>query len=301
MTSCAITDHGWMAGVIDFYKACKKEGIKPLLGVEAYITEDEDGKEYDRNRDNMHMVLIAKDKIGYSKLLKLCTEAALDNFYYKPRIYKPKLRALQGHVIATSACLGGILAKKLHFKRDNYGRATEAVDENGLIRQELEYYLDVFDKDFFLELQVWDSGDHFQPVFNKFLLDTGKDMNLPFVLTADAHYLTKEDTALHELLMAMQMKLTVEEYKNSGDMLYGPHFYVASSDTMLARAKSINCEEAYYNTQEIANRCNVEIELGKYKEPTFNIEDVEDYDEFVIWKKRRGNNQIECMRHSHVS
>lgn len=298
MTSCAITDHGWMAGAIDFYKACTKEKIKPLIGVEAYVTDDEDGLPNEKKtRDNMHMVLIAKDNIGYSRLMQTVSKAALNNFYYKPRISKENLRALGGHVIATSACLGGIIAKRLHFDKDAYGRATEVRDEDSRISQEVDYYLDIFGDDFYLELQGWDSGDHFQPTYNRYLLEFGKERKLPFVLTADAHYLKLEDEKLHELLMAMQMKMTVESYKENSEMLYGPHFYVAEPAEMLKRAQIIGCEESYYNTQVIADKCNVEIELGKYQEPIFKIEETEDYDDFLRWKSTRADNTTECMRH----
>lgn len=310
MSACAITDHGWMAGVIDFYKACKKAEVKPLLGVEAYVTDDEDGLENkDKTRDNMHMVLIAKDAVGYSGLLQAVSNAALNNFYYKPRISKENLRALGGHVVATTACLGGIFAKKVHFKKDDYGRATEVVDEDKVLDKELNFYMDVFGDDFYLELQGWDSGDRFQPVYNRFLLEFGKERKLPFVLTADAHYLTLEDEKLHELLMAMQMKQTVEHYRENSEMLYGPHFYVAEPEEMMKRAQAIGCEEAYHNTSVIADKCNVEIELGKYQEPIFKIEETEDYQEFLEYKAKKlgpiepidscfkHSSTTECMEH----
>lgn len=304
MTSCAITDHGWMAGVIDFYKNCTKEGIKPLLGVEAYVTDNEDGLENEHKvRDNMHMVLIAKDAIGYSGLLQAISNGALNNFYYKPRIYKENLRALSGHVIATSACLGGVLAKKLSFVTDQYGRATEIRDEEKRISSDVDFYLDVFGDDFYLELQGWDSGDRFQPVYNQYLLEFGKQRKLPFVITADAHYLTLEDEKLHELLMAMQMKKTVEDYRENSEMLYGPHFYVAEPAEMLRRSQQMGCEEAFYNTQEIADKCDVQIELGKYQEPIFKIEETDDYQEFLRYKAKVLGPQIPvdaCFQHSSI-
>jgi DNA polymerase-3 subunit alpha len=287
MTSCAITDHGWMAGAVDFYKTAKKHGIKPIIGVEAYITEDEDNKEKDKARDNMHMVLLAKDNIGYSKLLQTVSNAALNNFYYKPRISKQNLKELSGHVIATTACLGGIVAKKLEFEKDQYGRATHCHDPQGLIEKEIDFYRQIFQDDLYLELQVWNSGDNYQPVFNKFIKQTGKNLQMPFVLTADAHYLKQGDEKLHEMLMAMQLKMTVEDYRENSEMLYGPHFYVGSPEEMLRRAQSIDCEEAYYNTNKISEACNIDIKLGQYQEPIFNIEETDDYNDFLAWKKNR--------------
>lgn len=290
MTACAITDHGWMAGVVDFYKTCTGAGIKPIIGVEAYVTDDKDDLyNEDKNRDNMHMVLLAKDNEGYKRLLQAVSHASLHNFYYKPRIYREHLRNLKGHVIATTACLGGIIAKRLHFEPDQYGRAITCMDESGTAAREVNFYRSIFGDDFYLELQVWDNEDRYQPVYNQFLLQFGKEHNLPFVLTADAHYLKQGDEKLHELLMAMQMKMTLEEYQEHSDMLYGPHFYVAGPDEMMARAQSLNCIEAYNNTQRIAEQCNVEIKLGKYQEPEFKIEEAEDYQDFLVWKEQHGS------------
>lgn len=287
MTSCALTDHGWLAGTVEFYKEMRSHKIKPLLGLEAYITEDEDGKESDLTRDNMHMILIAKDIIGYRKLLELNTNAGLHNFYYKPRIWKGHLQQLAGHVVATSACLGGVISKKLEFKKDDYGRAIEIIDPENIGLKDIEYYAQLFGDDFYLELQAWDNGDHFQPLFNQYLLKHGLNMKLPFVITADAHYLKKGDEKLHEMLMAMQMKMTLEQYLESGELQYGPHFYVKTPEEMLEGAKNLNCEEAYYNTKAIADKCNVELELGTLYPPVFNIKEADDYQDFLGWKKGR--------------
>lgn len=183
-------------------------------------------------------------------------------------------------------CLGGQLPKQLEFKKDLYGKAIGIEDINGKFKKEFEWFSKEFDKDFYLELQVWDNGDHFQPILNKFLLDYGKETGAQFVLTADAHYLNKEDEKLHEILMAMQQKMTLQEYKENSELQYGPYFYVASGEEMLERAKSINCEEAFYNTQIIKDKCNVEIPLGKYEEIYYPIDNnLKDYDEFIKWKE----------------
>lgn len=286
MTACAITDHGWMAGVVDFYKKCTEAGIKPILGVEAYITEDPDGMENEeKTRDNMHMVLLAKDNLGYSLLLDTVSNAALNNFYYKPRIYKEQLKKLEGHVIATTACMGGVLAKKCAFITDTYGRAQLCHDEMGFIASDAQFYRNIFGEDFYLELQVYNDENNFQQMYNQFLLQFGRANDYPFVLTADAHYLERADAELHELLMAMQMKMTVEEYRELENMQYGPHFYVAPPEEMKERADSIDCASAYINTQKIAEVCNVDIQLGEYQEPIFHIEETDDYQEFLKWKK----------------
>jgi DNA polymerase III subunit alpha len=282
MTACALTDHAVMGGIVDFYKQCKANHIKPLLGVEAYITEDQDGKE-EKTRDNSHLILIAKNETGLRDLCTLSSEAALNNFYYKPRIYKHKLQLLSGNVIVATACIGGILAKKAKFEVDAYGKCTACTDPNGDVGRELEWYRSIFQDDFYLELQSWDDGLHHQREYNRLLMGLGQARGTQFVITSDAHYLRKEDHSLHELLMAMQIKKTIEEYREAGEMQYGPYFYVKTPEELLSEAKELGVEEAYYNTMKIAEQCNVEIELGKYKPPTFKIEEAEDYPEFKSW------------------
>jgi len=254
-----------------------------LHNCEAYITDDPDDSE-ERTRDNKHMVLIAKDNTGYQGLLSLVSNAARHNFYYKPRIYKENLRELSGHVIATTSCLAGVLSKHCIRDLDIYERAAKCHDPQGHVARELDFYLDTFGSDLYLELQVWKDDDKRQTTYNEFLLDLGRQRGLPFVITADAHYLTKEDSELHELLMAMQTKMSLETYRESSEFQYGPEFYVKTPAEMLAGAQSIGCEEAYYNTEKIAEQCNVEIELGTYYPPVFNVEEADDYSKFLEWK-----------------
>ena len=290
--SCSITDHGWCAGAVAFYKECKKGGIKPLLGVEAYTTLDPDGQDKTNkdlwHRDNMHMVLLAKDNEGWSGILQLASEAALDNFYYKPRIYLPKLERLSGHVVATSACLGGVLSKNLWFKEDHYGRVQKCVDESNLAADMADQLASYFPGDFYLELQDWEDGTNKNTAFIQYLLQLGEKTGLPFVITSDAHYITKEDHKTHELLMAMQLKISVEEYRNDiSQFKYGNYFYVKTPEEMLESARHLGREDAYHNTNKIADKCNVSLTLGKYQIPEFNITEMEDYDDFLNWHKER--------------
>lgn len=260
---------------------------------EAYITEDEDHKEKDKTRDNYHMVLLAKDFVGYQKLCKLISDAATCNFYYKPRIWERHLEQLSGHVIATTACLGGVTAKRAHYPLDAYERARVCLDEDKRVRAALERYAAIFGKDFYIEIQDWPDENKYQQTYNEFILKEGKELGLPFVITADAHYLTKDDTRLHDMLMAMQMNQTLDKYKDNEEMKYGPHFYVKSPEEMFESAKRWNCEEAYFNTGEIADQCNIEITLGEYKQPVFDISQEEDYKEFLSWKENR-KHECEC-------
>ena len=268
ITSCAITDHGWMAGIIDFYKQCKKNDIKPLIGVEAYVTEDEDDQgKGEKTRDNAHLILIAKNQDGFQDLLRLCSEAALRNFYYKPRISRDKLRRLRGNVVITTACLGGVVSKKVNYEKDLYERVTSVSDPNASARDTIQWFQDNFGDDFYLELQDWPDETNHQQEYNKFLLKLGREMGCQFVITCDSHYLKREDYKLHELLMALQLKTTLDKYQDKEEMQYGPHFYVKSPKEMLEAAKRWECEEAFHNTNVIADKCNVEIELGVYKPP----------------------------------
>ena len=288
--SCAITDHGWMAGVIDFYKQCKANDIKPLIGVELYVTGDEDNLENaDKNRDNQHLVVIAKDNEGYKGLLKLVSLAALNNFYYKPRVYRGHLSQLAGHVCVTSACLGGPLSKLATVEKNNYGKVTKIHDPDGAVARELDFYQNTFGGDFYLEVQDWDSGDYHQPRYNEYLLQQSLTRNIHCVITSDAHYLRAEDHGLHTLLMAMQHKQSVAEYQDNNTMQYGPYFYVKTPEEMLVSARKLGCEEAFHNTNVIAEKCNVEIELGVYKQPRFNIEEASDFEEFQEWQKQRAD------------
>lgn len=288
ITSCAITDHGWMGGVVEFYKKCKKAKIKPLLGIEAYVTQDEDDlpEEIQKTRDNNHIVLIAKDNIGLKILYKLISEAVTHNFYYKPRIYRPKLEQLSGHCIVTTACLKGDLASRCHFQENNYGGITK-VSSNPGFNSLLKWYRERFEKDFYLEFQDWDDETHKQREYNSFITQTAAYTGLPLVITSDAHYLKKEDHELHKMLMAMQFKMTLDKYKESDMMQYGPHFYIKTPEEMVQSCTRWNCPEACKNTLEIAEKCNTEIEIGKYEYPEFDITEMEDYEEFLSYRSKQ--------------
>jgi DNA polymerase-3 subunit alpha len=274
ITSCAITDHGWMAGVVEFQKQMTKAGVKPIIGVEAYITDDPDGLEDNslKHKDNYHLVILAKDNTGLKTLFSLLSNAASQNFYYKPRIYKKHLVELAGHAIVTSACLGSETAKK-DFASFDPQYST------------VKFLSDIFCEDFYLELQDWDDGSGIQPAYNKYLLGCRAHSFWPaqYVLTTDAHYLRKEDYKLHEIMMAMQLKKTLREYREEGKMIYGPYFYVKTDEEMKRSSLELEIPEAYENTIAIAEKCNASVELGKYHMPDFKVEQAGDYKEFTEW------------------
>lgn len=290
MTACALTDHGNLHGMIDFYKECKKASIKPIIGVECYITNDPDGvdEEYKKTRDNHHMVLLAQNNKGLENLFFLISNGNLNNFYYKPRINYNTLRERTEGLIATSACIGGIVAQQGEFflGSDLKGWYRDTNDNATRVAKELS---EAFEGRFYLEIQdqtMWE-----QRVFNQFAVSLAKKEKIPLTISADAHYLRKEDQSTHAMIMAQQLKKTIDEYESSSEMKYGDGFYIKSPEEMLEGAKRYNAEEAFWNTTEIANKCNVEIELGKYKMPSFTIEKAEDYEEF---KQYKATGRLEC-------
>lgn len=284
--ACSITDHSWMAGVVEFQKACIKGDIKPLIGVEAYITHDLDHSETPV-KDNYHLVLIAKDNIGYKLLLELVSKAALYNFYHKPRVYREHLKQLVGHVVVLSACLVGEVASKATYELDENGIAQFCYMKDEEYENTIGWYSKVFGDDYYLEIQDWPDDRRYQNTLNQYLIGVGSNNNIKTVITTDAHFLKKEDFELHELLIAMQLKKTLEEYRSSSTMRYGPYFYIKSPQEILESVTNLGVPQAMTNTLEIAEKCNVEIEIGKYKPPVFDIEKSNDYENFLAWKKER--------------
>lgn len=287
MSSVALTDHGNLHGALDFYKEAKKQGVKPIIGIEAYITNDKDGLEANRTRDNHHMVLLAQNAEGFSNLCYLLSNANITNFYYKPRIYIGNLLERAKGIVATSACLGGWLARHVTWGED---QTRADCDLDGPISTGIRDLCEAFGGRFFLELQdqdMWEQG-----VYNKILLEMGNRIpGLKYTISSDAHYLKKEDQKTHAMIMAQQLKKTLEEYESGSEMKYGSGFYIRSPEEMLEGAKRVGCEAAFHNTMEIASMCNLEIELGKYKMPAFDITKTDDYEEF---RKQRTTNDCKA-------
>lgn len=282
MTSCAISDHGTLAGIVDFYTSMKKAELHPLIGIESYCSFNQDNQE-EKTRDNHHLLILAKNNAGYKQLLKLSSEAFMNNFYYKPRICFDKIKDLVGNAIITSACMGGILSAGLEYSEDNQ----KLVDKDNRSEGLCLVLKTLFKDDFYLELQDWNDPTGQLRLYNQFILSLGRKHDIPFVITNDVHYLKKEDYLLHEVMMAMQMKMTLEQYRNNPKTLhYGTDFYLKDSNEMLKSAKELDCEEAYYNTSKIAEQCNVEIELGKYYPPKYDITKDKNYTEFLKWKNK---------------
>ncbi|MAG39541.1 hypothetical protein CMI41_01055 [Candidatus Pacearchaeota archaeon] len=303
MSSCALTDHGVMHGSIEFYKHAKKYNINPLVGVEAYITEDPDDSEV-KTKDNHHMILIAMNAKGFENLVWMTNQANLHNFYYKPRIWQKHFETRAEGIVATTACLGGVIAKKgFPLKPTRKGKNQEEYDlamqtyvteklkpydYQSLAVKRLRKLHEMFNGRLYLEIQ--DNIMPAQKKFNDWAIKTSKTENIPLVITADAHFLTREDKRAHNLIMAQQFKKTLDEYEGDEDGcnktdVYGDGVYVRSPEEMLEAARKIGSEEAFYNTLEVPKMCDLNITLGEYQMPYFDITKEPDCEEFNNWKK----------------
>jgi len=256
MDACAITDHGVMYGVIEFYKACKAEGIKPIIGCEVYVAPGsrfEKGKEKSAERYN-HLILLAENDTGHKNLMKLVSRGFTEGFYYKPRVDYELLSEYHEGIIASSACLAGIVPTKLR-QGDYEGAKAEAMRLQEIFGE----------NNFFLELQ--DHGLSEQKFVNQGLMRISSETGIPLVATNDCHYLYKEDAEAHDVLICIQTQKNV--YDEDRMKYEGGQFYVKSPEEMEEVFHYI--PEAIHNTEEIARRCNVEIEFGKYHLPQYPV------------------------------
>ena len=256
MDACAITDHGVMYGVIEFYKACKAEGIKPIIGCEVYVAPGsrfEKGKEKSAERYN-HLILLAENDTGHKNLMKLVSRGFTEGFYYKPRVDYELLSEYREGIIASSACLAGIVPTKLR-NGDYEGAKAEAMRLQEIFGE----------NNFFLELQ--DHGLSEQKFVNQGLMRISSETGIPLVATNDCHYLYKEDAEAHDVLICIQTQKNV--YDEDRMKYEGGQFYVKSPEEMEEVFHYI--PEAIHNTEEIARRCNVEIEFGKYHLPQYPV------------------------------
>lgn len=251
----AITDHGAMFGVIDFYKTAKSKGIKPILGCEVYVAprtmyDREPGKD----KNQYHLVLLAENQTGYSNLVNLVSTAYIDGFYYKPRADHDLLRQHSEGLIALSACLGGEIP---HFLLEgNFEKAKEICLE----------YNEIFGQgNFFLELQ--DHGLEEQGPVNEALIQLSQETGVPLVATNDVHYVEREDATAHDVLLCIQTGKTLEEENRM--RFPTSEFYLKTEEEM--RSLFPFAEESITNTREIAKRCNVEFEFGELHMPEYDI------------------------------
>lgn len=254
MDSLAITDHGVMYGCIDFYKECKNQGIKPVIGCEVYVASK---SRFDKvaSDDNFyyHLVLLAKNQLGYQNLIKMVSYGFTEGFYKKPRIDFELLEKYHEGVIALSACLAGPVARTV--LRVGYDKAKEMALK----------YSNLFGEDFYLELQ--DHGMPEQKQVNQALMRIHQETGIPLVATNDSHYIKAEDAEAHDILLCIQTGVTI----NTPDrMRYeGGQFYLKSPEEMYSLFPY--AKEACENTAKIAEKCNVDFEFNKYKIPRFDV------------------------------
>ena len=260
-TACAITDHGVMYGAVDFYKAAKAVGVKPIIGCEVYVAPN---SRFDRtgglSDERYHLVLLCENNTGYRNLCAMVSRAWTEGFYVKPRVDYELLREYHEGLIALSACLAGQIPRAL-MRRD--------YDDARRTALELE---SIFGKDhFYLELQDHTLPD--QRMINPDIIRLSDDTGIPLVVTNDAHYLTREDSKMHHILICIQTNHTVND---DDTMEFGSdEFYLKSEAEM--RALFPARPDAADNTVKIAERCNVEFEFGKTKLPHFDVPNNEDH------------------------
>ena len=256
--SLAITDHGVMYGVIDFYKACRKEGIKPILGCEVYVAPHSRlDREVTGGEDRYHhLILLAENDKGYANLVKIVSRGFIDGYYYRPRVDKEILREFHEGLICCSACLAGEVQRDI--VKGQYQEARAAALE----------YLDIFGEgNFFLELQ--DHGYPEQKTVNQGLMRMHAETGIPLVATNDVHYIHDTDVEAHDILLCIQ---TQKKVTDEDRLRYeGGQFYLKTEEEMLELFPY--AKEAVENTHKIAERCNVEIEFGNTKLPRFDVPD----------------------------
>lgn len=256
MDSIAITDHGVMYGVIDFYKEAKKQGVRPIIGCEVYVAPN---SRFDReaNTDTgkyNHLVLLAENNVGYNNLMKIVSKGFTEGFYYKPRVDIEVLEQYHEGIIALSACLAGEVSSNI--RRGFFEEAKKAA---------LKFQHIFGEKNFFLELQ--DHGIPEQATVNQGLIRMSQETGIPLVVTNDVHYVLDSDAIAHDILLCIQ---TQKKVTDENRMRYeGGQYFLKSPEEM--EQLFPYASQALANTYEIAKRCNVEIEFGEYKLPVYDV------------------------------
>src|SRR5512142_1888360 len=270
MSSVAVTDHGNLFGAIDFYKKAKAEGVKPILGMEAYVA-GEKGMTDRTERVGRHLILLAKDAEGWANLRYLSSKAFTEGFYYDPRIDKPLLRDHARGLIGLTACLGGEIPRLIRHG-DMDGARNAAREYKGIFEPGA----------FFLEVQS--NGMPEQVDVNAKLAQLARDEGIPLVATADAHYVRREDAKAHDVLMCIASNKTFQDPKRLKHDTDG--LFITSGDEMVAALPQYR--EAIDNTLRIAEQCNVELKLGKSFLPRFALPEGTSEDEYIVELARQG-------------
>ncbi len=286
MKAIAITDHGVMYGAVNFYKECVKEGIKPIIGCEVYVApRTRFNKESGIDDEYSHLILLVKNKTGYQNLIKLVSLSFTEGYYYKPRIDIEILEEYSEGLICLSACLAGSVNKAI--LRDDLEKAKEIA----------LWHKKVFGEDYYLEIQ--NNGLSEQVMVNQKLIQLSRELNIPLVATNDAHYLKKEDSFNHEILLCIQ---TAKKIDDEDRMRFGTdEFYIKTPEEMADYFSAV--PEAIENTVKIADKCNFEFEFGVTKLPNYDVpEEFKTHEEYfrkLTWdgiKERYGENFSEKVK-----
>ncbi len=256
MTAVALTDHGTLSGAIEFYKEAGKRDIKPIIGVETYVAPrthlDKAGRQ---DANPYHLILLAETTAGFHNLMRLVTIAQLEGYYYKPRVDRELLAKYHEGLIALSACAGGEVAG--HIESGNLAEAENVA----------RWYDETFGRgNYFLELQAHEHQWDMQKKLNAAKIELSRKTGIPLVVTADSHYSRPEEREAHEILLCVQ---TGKELSDPNRMKMEMDLYVSSPEEIAERFAHV--PEALANTVKIAERCNVEIELGRILIPTFEV------------------------------
>lgn len=256
MKACAITDHGVMYGAVDFYKACQKAGIKAIIGCEVYVApRSRFDKDPAKDKKSFHLVLLAKNELGYKNLCTMVSKASSEGFYYKPRVDKELLREYHEGIIALSACLAGEIPRA--FQEDDYEKAKAVALEHLEIFGEGNYYL-----------EIQDQGLEVEPALNRRIAALSKELNIPLVATNDVHFIDREDHQYHDILLCIQMGKTLDDPDRM--RFETDQFYFKTGEEMEEVFRDY--PEAIENTAIIADQCNVEFHFAPpYFLPEFPV------------------------------
>ena len=253
MDSLALTDHGVMYGAIQFYRAAKEAGIKPIIGCEVYVAQDNRFAHNSGTKDTDHLILLAKNYTGYQNLIQLVSKAHLESFYYKPRLDKELLNQYSKGLIALSACLGGEIPRLILNNR---------LDE---AKQAAQGYRQIFGDDFYLEVMR-----HPIPELervNEGLFAISRETGIPLVATNDVHYVKKEDAVTHDILLCIGTNTTVLDDKRI--RMAGDFYYFKTPEEIATEFHDI--PQAIENTGKIADKCNLELEFERLHLPTIEL------------------------------
>ena len=275
MKALAITDHGNMYGTIKFYSECISQGIKPIIGSEIYISKrTRHDKEAGLDTDSNHLILLAKNEVGYKNLMKIISVANLEGYYYRPRSDLELLKEYSEGLICLSACVSGFVSEPL----------IDGQDETAIERAKA--LSKIFgEENFYLELQKHTNIDK-QDVLNEKLIELSRKLSIPLVATNDNHYIYPQDAEAQETLLCIQTQTTLNDKNRRLTMISSPDFYIKSKEEMIGLF--LNTPDAIENTSKIADMCNVEIKLGKWIMPLFGVPDKKTPAKFIKEEVEKG-------------